>query len=55
MLKIDVNKSGKIFDFLVSSGMLSISHDPSVKVFGGGKEGQMISNGVEVVQQSGWR
>lgn len=29
MLKIDVNKSGRIFDFLVSSGMLRLSYDPS--------------------------
>ncbi len=31
MLKIDVNKSGKIFDFLVSSGMLILAYDPTVK------------------------
>lgn len=31
MLKIDVNKSGRIFDFLVSAGMLLLSYDPLVK------------------------
>lgn len=31
MLKIDVNKSGRIFDFLVSSGMLILAYDPTVK------------------------
>ncbi|WWC87792.1 uncharacterized protein L201_002684 [Kwoniella dendrophila CBS 6074] len=29
MLKIDVNKSGKIFDFLVSIGILSLKYDPN--------------------------
>ncbi|EIW68866.1 hypothetical protein TREMEDRAFT_31549 [Tremella mesenterica DSM 1558] len=29
MMKIDVNKSGRIFDFLVSSGMLILAYDPS--------------------------
>ena len=28
MMKIDVNKSGRIFDFLVSSGMLVLQYDP---------------------------
>jgi hypothetical protein len=32
MLKIDVNKSGRIFDFLVSSGMLVLQYDPMAKV-----------------------
>lgn len=31
MLKIDVNKSGRVFDFLVSSGMLILAYDPTVK------------------------
>jgi hypothetical protein len=31
MLRIDVNKSGRIFDFLVTSGMLILSYDPTVK------------------------
>lgn len=31
MLKIDVNKSGRIFDFLVSAGMLVLAYDPTVK------------------------
>ena len=31
MMKIDVNKSGRIFDFLVSSGMLILAYDPSAK------------------------
>ena len=38
-MKIDVNKSGRIFDFLVSAGMLILAYDPSVKVFAPGKEG----------------
>ncbi|KAK4687393.1 transcriptional adapter 2-alpha, partial [Tremellales sp. Uapishka_1] len=42
MMKIDVNKSGRIFDFLVSSGMLSLSYDPSVKGLGPGKEGHVV-------------
>lgn len=32
MMKIDVNKSGRIFDFLVSSGMLRLSYDPNAVV-----------------------
>jgi transcriptional adapter 2-alpha len=39
MMKIDVNKAGKIFDFLVSSGILCLSYDPTQKAQGGGKEG----------------
>ena len=31
MLHIDVLKSGKIFDFLVTAGMLILSYDPTVK------------------------
>ena len=31
MMKIDVNKSGRIFDFLVSAGMLILSYDPTAK------------------------
>jgi transcriptional adapter 2-alpha len=31
MLKIDVNKSGRIFDFLVSSGMMVLNYDPLAK------------------------
>ena len=42
MLKIDVNKSGRIFDFLVMSGTLHLSYDPTVKGIGPGKEGHMI-------------
>jgi transcriptional adapter 2-alpha len=29
MLKIDVNKSGRIFDFLVQHGYLRLTYDPS--------------------------
>lgn len=42
MLKIDVNKSGRIFDFLVSAGILRLSYDPSAKGIGPGKEGHII-------------
>jgi transcriptional adapter 2-alpha len=31
MMKIDVNKSGRIFDFLVSSGMVVLQYDPFAK------------------------
>ena len=31
MCKVDVNKTGRIFDFLVSSGVLILSYDPTVK------------------------
>ncbi|KAL7419684.1 Transcriptional adapter ada2 [Cryptotrichosporon argae] len=31
MLRIDVNKSGRIFDFLVSSGMLALAYDPAAR------------------------
>ncbi|WRT65609.1 uncharacterized protein IL334_002554 [Kwoniella shivajii] len=57
MLKIDVNKSGKIFDFLVSSGMLRLKYDSSPKHLnmdlginmniGIGKESHLIMNGFE--------
>lgn len=46
MLKIDVNKSGKIFDFLVSAGILRLSYDPSAKGIGPGKEGHVIHGNV---------
>jgi hypothetical protein len=58
MMKIDVNKSGRIFDFLVSSGMLCLAYDPSVKGLGPGKEGHVIgvpldlSRGFGVQQQT---
>jgi transcriptional adapter 2-alpha len=42
MLKIDVNKSGRIFDYLVSSGIMRLAYDPSVKGIGPGKEGHVI-------------
>jgi len=32
MLKIDVNKSGRIFDFLVTSGMLVLQYDSMAKI-----------------------
>lgn len=31
MLNIDVNKSGKIFDFLVSTGALRLAYDPAAR------------------------
>jgi hypothetical protein len=31
MMKIDVNKSGRIFDFLVTSGMMVLQYDPFAK------------------------
>ncbi|OCF34076.1 transcriptional adapter 2-alpha [Kwoniella heveanensis CBS 569] len=46
MLKIDVNKSGRIFDFLVSSGMLQLSYDPTQRGMGPGKEGHVLMDGV---------
>lgn len=46
MLKIDVNKSGRIFDFLVSSGMLLLAYDPLAKALGTGRDG-VISYGTE--------
>ncbi|WVQ94642.1 hypothetical protein IAU59_001722 [Kwoniella sp. CBS 9459] len=46
MLKIDVNKSGRIFDFLVSSGMLQLSYDPTQRGLGPGKEGHVLMDGV---------
>ncbi|WVR03914.1 hypothetical protein IAU60_000913 [Kwoniella sp. DSM 27419] len=45
MLKIDVNKSGPIFDFLVSSGMLRLSYDVTQKGMGPGKEGHVLLDG----------
>ncbi|ORY23443.1 hypothetical protein BCR39DRAFT_549321 [Naematelia encephala] len=42
MMRIDVNKSGRIFDFLVSSGMLILAYDPSAKGLGPGKEGHVL-------------
>ncbi|KAK8861484.1 hypothetical protein IAR55_002305 [Kwoniella newhampshirensis] len=48
MLKIDVNKSGRIFDFLVSSGMLTLAYDPTVKGMGPGKEGHVLIDGISV-------
>jgi len=41
MLKIDVNKSGRIFDFLVTSGMLTLAYDPAAKLSRTGKEGHV--------------
>jgi len=29
--KMDVNKSGRVFDFLVNSGMLVLQHGPTAK------------------------
>jgi transcriptional adapter 2-alpha len=31
MLNIDVNKSGKIFDFLVATGALRLAYDPAAR------------------------
>ena len=47
-MKIDVNKSGRIFDFLVSAGMLHLAYDPSVKGLGPGKEGHVIGLSMEM-------
>ncbi len=42
-MKIDVNKSGRIFDFLVTSGMLILAYDPTAtKSLVPGKEGHMM-------------
>jgi transcriptional adapter 2-alpha len=59
MLKIDVNKSGRIFDFLVSAGILRLSYDPSAKGIGPGKEGHVIhpnghANGANGAADSGY-
>lgn len=45
MLKIDVNKSGRIFDFLVQSGFLKLAYDPSARISINGKEGMMNGHG----------
>ena len=42
MLKIDVNKSGRIFDFLVESGMLDLAYDPVAKGLRPGKEAHIL-------------
>ena len=44
MMKIDVNKAGRIFDFLVASGMLTLSYDLVAKVAGAaGATGQAVN------------
>ena len=47
MLKIDVNKSGRIFDFLVESGMLTLAYDPLAKGLRPGKDKQILGIGVD--------
>ena len=42
MMKIDVNKSGRIFDFLVSAGMLILSYDPTLKTLTPQKPGSLV-------------
>jgi hypothetical protein len=49
MMKIDVNKSGRIFDFLVTTGMLVLAYDPSVKGIGPGKEGHVLGVPLDVI------
>ncbi|ODN97399.1 transcriptional adapter 2-alpha [Cryptococcus wingfieldii CBS 7118] len=66
MLSIDVNKSGKIFDFMVQNGMLLLAYEPQGKktkepegIVGqvqmsqtnGVPEGQMMSGGKEVMME----
>lgn len=45
MMKIDVNKSGRIFDFLVSSGILILAYDPSKR---------NMSGRIEAVNGASW-
>ncbi|ORX33626.1 hypothetical protein BD324DRAFT_653928 [Kockovaella imperatae] len=49
MMKIDVNKSGRIFDFLVSAGMLILSYDPSIKSYTPRKDGSLLGYGMELM------
>lgn len=48
MMKIDVNKSGRIFDFLVSTGVLKLMYDPTMKGMGPGKEGHHVGGPIDV-------
>lgn len=48
MMKIDVNKSGRIFDFLVANGILKLMYDPTIKGLGPGKEGHHIGVPIDV-------
>ncbi|RSH94558.1 Transcriptional adapter ada2 [Saitozyma podzolica] len=49
MMKIDVNKSGRIFDFLVTTGMLVLAYDPSAKGIGPGKEGHVLGVPMDII------
>ena len=50
MMKIDVNKSGRIFDFLVSAGMLILAYDPTAKpAFPVGKENGFFGVSLQMV------
>jgi transcriptional adapter 2-alpha len=48
MMKIDVNKSGRIFDFLVANGILKLMYDPTVKGLGPGKEGHHVGVPIDI-------
>lgn len=48
MMKIDVNKSGRIFDFLVANGILKLMYDPTIKGLGPGKEGHHVGVPIDV-------
>ena len=52
MLKIDVNKSGKIFDFLVASGVLMLNYQPMDTRYMSGTNGLKGANGVVEVRSS---
>lgn len=53
MMKIDVNKSGRIFDFLVSAGMLVLQYDPNQppKAFENEDGHPMIQLGAELIDR----
>lgn len=48
MMKIDVNKSGRIFDFLVSTGVLKLMYDPTMKGMGPNKEGHHVGGPIDI-------
>ena len=52
MMKIDVNKSGRIFDFLVSSRMLILAYDRNAKILPptNGKEGMFVASFTAEIQ-----
>lgn len=55
MMKIDVNKSGRIFDFLVSAGMLVLQYDPSQppKTYDGEHVHPVIQLGSDILDRPG--